>query len=79
LILRSKDVIHSLFIPVLRFKQDAVPGMAINMHFTARQTGRYEIACTELCGLGHYRMRTFVDILSQEDFDKWLATEAANR
>lgn len=79
LILRSKDVIHSLFIPMLRFKQDAVPGMAINMHFTAKETGRYEVACTELCGLGHYKMRTFVDIMSQEDFDKWLAERAANR
>lgn len=79
LVLRSKDVIHSLFIPVLRFKQDAVPGMAINMHFKAMETGRYEIACTELCGLGHYKMRTFIDVMSQEDFDKWLAERAPNR
>jgi cytochrome c oxidase subunit 2 len=56
----------------LRLKQDAVPGMVIHMHFDATAIGQYEIACAELCGLGHYRMRSFLNVVSQEDFDKWL-------
>lgn len=78
LILKSKDVIHSLFIPSLRFKQDAVPGLSISMHFTATTIGKgqYEIACAELCGLGHYKMKSFVDVMSGEDFEKWLQTRS---
>jgi cytochrome c oxidase subunit 2 len=79
LTLRSKDVIHSFFVPVLRLKQDAVPGMAVNIHFVANHTGRYEVACAELCGLGHYKMKTFVDVVSEEDFNKFLIEKAANR
>jgi cytochrome c oxidase subunit 2 len=79
LILRSKDVIHSFFVPNLRFKQDLVPGMAINVHFTPIETGRYEITCAELCGLGHYKMRSFMDVMSEDDYSKWLKDrEAAN-
>ncbi len=55
--LQAKDVIHSFYMPVLRIKQDSVPGLRIPLRFTAEQTGEYEIACAELCGLGHYRMR----------------------
>ena len=76
LILRSKDVTHSFFVRELRFKQDLVPGMIIPVHFTATQTGRYEIACAELCGLGHYRMRAFLQVLSDDDLKKWLQTMA---
>ena len=70
--LRSQDVIHSLFIPAMRFKQDAVPGMAIATHFSPTQRGTYEISCAELCGLGHYRMRAVVRVVSEEEFQKWL-------
>jgi cytochrome c oxidase subunit 2 len=77
LILRSKDVTHSFFIPVLRIKQDTVPGMKINMHFTAEKEGRYEIACAELCGLGHQRMRAFLEVKSASDFEKWLKERSA--
>jgi cytochrome c oxidase subunit II len=70
--LRAQDVIHSLFIPAMRFKQDTVPGMEIHSHFTPTQTGNYEIACAELCGMGHYRMRAMVRVLSEEDFAVWL-------
>jgi cytochrome c oxidase subunit 2 len=77
LILRSKDVTHSFFVRELRFKQDLVPGMIIPVHFTATQTGRYELACAELCGLGHYRMRAFLQVLSDEDYKKWLENMAA--
>ena len=78
-ILRAQDVIHSFFIPAMRFKQDAVPGLAIHMHFTPIQTGEYEIACAELCGLGHYKMHGIVKVVSQEEFDKWLAAREAEK
>jgi cytochrome c oxidase subunit 2 len=82
--LRSKDVIHSFNLPEFRVKQDAVPGFTIPIWFTPSittaemrtRTGnpefQYEIACAQLCGLGHFRMRAFVTILSPEEFQKWL-------
>lgn len=76
LILRSKDVTHSFFVRELRLKQDAVPGMVIRVHFTATRPGQYEIVCAELCGLGHYKMRTFLDVLSEQDYEKWLQERA---
>jgi cytochrome c oxidase subunit 2 len=79
LILRAHDVIHSFFIPAMRFKQDAVPGLAIHMHFTPISTGDYEIACAELCGLGHYKMHGMLKVVSQEEFDKWLAAREAEK
>lgn len=77
--LRAQDVIHSLFIPAMRFKQDAVPGMEIHNHFTPTLIGEYEIACTQLCGTGHYRMRAVVRVVSEEEFAAWLKahTESA--
>jgi cytochrome c oxidase subunit 2 len=78
LMLRSKDVTHSFFVPELRLKQDAVPGMVIRIHFTADKTGRFEIACAELCGLGHYKMRSFLEVMEQADYDKWLQQHAAS-
>lgn len=71
--LRSYDVIHSFFIPELRFKQDAVPGMEIPVHFRIERTGDYEIACAELCGLGHHQMTAKVTVLSPEAFARWEA------
>jgi cytochrome c oxidase subunit 2 len=79
LTLRAVDVIHSFFVPNMRFKQDAVPGLAIHMHFTPTQVGDYEIACAELCGLGHYKMHGMLKVVSQEDFDKWLAAREAEK
>lgn len=75
-ILRSKDVIHSFFVPELRFKQDVMPGMENRMHFTAFKVGRYEIPCSQLCGLGHYQMRSYLEVMSEEDFAKWLRDNA---
>lgn len=70
--LHSKDVIHSFFLPNFRMKQDAVPGMGIEVWFTPTTPGQYEIACAELCGLGHYRMRAFLTVdASQDAFNKW--------
>jgi len=77
--MRAVDVIHSFFVPQLRFKQDAVPGLNIHMHFKPTAIGEYEIACAELCGLGHYKMHGMVHVVSQEDFDKWLAAREAEK
>ncbi len=76
IVLRAKDVTHSFFVPELRLKQDAVPGMKISVHFTPTREGRYEIACTELCGIGHHRMRAFLEVRSQPEFEKWLVEKA---
>ena len=70
--LKSEDVIHSFFVPELRVKQDAVPGRQIEFWFEATRPGQYEIACAELCGLGHYRMRGRVTVEPQAAFDAWL-------
>jgi cytochrome c oxidase subunit 2 len=87
--LRSKDVIHSFGVPEFRVKQDAIPGLTIPIWFVAdvttaemrARTGnaefQYEIACAQLCGLGHYRMRGFVTVLSPEEFQKWMDEEQA--
>jgi len=75
--LRSKDVIHSFFLPNFRVKQDAVPGMGIEVWFTPTKAGQYEIACAELCGLGHYRMRGALTVdESEEAFNKWMEEAA---
>jgi cytochrome c oxidase subunit 2 len=78
-ILRSHDVIHSFFVPAMRFKQDAVPGLAIHMHFTPITTGEFEIACAELCGLGHYKMHGIVKVVSDEEFSQWLTAREAEK
>jgi cytochrome c oxidase subunit II len=77
LLIRSQDVDHGFFVRELRLKQDAVPGMVIPMHFLATQTGQYDITCTQLCGLGHYRMHTFLNVVSEGDFVKWLREQEA--
>lgn len=70
--LRSKDIQHAFFLPNFRVKQDLVPGMETGVTFTPTKVGEYEIACAELCGLGHYRMRAFLSIRSEEDYESWL-------
>ena len=77
--LRSEDVIHSFFIPNMRFKQDAVPGLAIHVHFTPDKVGEYEVACAELCGLGHYKMRATVKVVSEQDYQAWMAEREAEK
>jgi cytochrome c oxidase subunit 2 len=73
--LSSKDVIHSFGIYEMRVKQDAIPGMEIPVWFIPIRPGEYEIACSQLCGLGHFRMRGFVTIQNQSDFDTWMAQQ----
>lgn len=70
--LTSKDVIHSFGVPQLRIKQDVIPGIAIPIWFTATKAGEYEIACAQLCGLSHYRMRGFVTVESPGELETWL-------
>jgi len=72
--LSSKDVIHSFGLYEMRVKQDAVPGLDIPVWFIPNRIGEYEITCSQLCGLGHYRMRGFVNIKSQADYEKFLAS-----
>jgi cytochrome c oxidase subunit 2 len=85
--LRSKDVIHSFGVPEFRVKQDAVPGLTIPIWFipdvttaemrarTGKPDFQYEIACAQLCGMGHYRMRGFVTVQTADEFQKWMAAE----
>lgn len=70
--LESRDVIHSFFVPQLRLKQDAVPGMTQKVWFRARAAGEYDIACAELCGWGHYKMRGRLVVHgSQFEYEAW--------
>ena len=71
LTLHAKDVGHSFYVPELRIQQDFVPGIVIPIHFTATKLGKYELVCTQLCGLGHYNMRAFVEVITQQEFDEW--------
>jgi cytochrome c oxidase subunit 2 len=74
--LTSKDVIHSFNLPVMRVKQDAIPGQTIPVWFEANGTGQFEIACAQLCGLGHYRMKGFFSIDTPEQYDVWLKEQS---
>jgi len=79
LILRSRDVIHNFFVRELRLKQDIVPGMEIPFHFQADTVGVYEVPCSELCGLGHFQMRTTLQVMAPADFEKWKQDQAAQK
>jgi len=72
LVLASKDVIHSVFLPNLRFKQDAVPGREIRQWFEATKPGKYEMPCAELCGFGHSGMRGWLYVHTPDEYQKWL-------
>lgn len=76
LTLHAKDVSHSFFVPTLRIQQDFVPGIVIPVHFTATQLGKHEIVCTQLCGLGHYNMRAFLEVMTPEQFNQWLIDQS---
>ena len=71
LLLHSRDVIHDFFVRELRTKQDMVPGMEIPLEIHVDQAGQYEIACAELCGLGHSQMRSLLIVLPPEEYDNW--------
>ncbi|MBI3262174.1 MAG: cytochrome c oxidase subunit II [Acidobacteria bacterium] len=74
--LRSKDMVHSFFLPHLRVKQDAVPGMTIEIIFVPTREGTFEIACTQLCGLGHYRMQGLLHVVPESEFRRWMREQS---
>jgi cytochrome c oxidase subunit 2 len=71
LVLHSRDVIHDFFVRELRTKQDVVPGMEIPLEIRVEKPGQYEIACAELCGLGHSQMRSLLIAMPSAEFDLW--------
>ena len=75
--LSSRDVVHSFTLNEMRVRQDANPGMVVRTWFTPTITGQWEIACSQLCGLGHYRMRGQYAVMQAEDWERWLAREVA--
>lgn len=79
LLMHAKDVGHSFYVRELRIQQDFVPGLDLAVHFVPTKIGRYEIVCTQLCGLGHYNMRAYLNVLSQEDFEKWMKEKASEQ
>jgi len=79
LLMHAKDVGHSFYVRELRIQQDFVPGLDLSVHFTATKVGKYEIVCTQLCGLGHYNMKAYLNVLSQEDFDSWMKQKVSEQ
>ena len=75
--LNARDVTHSFWVPQLRFKQDAVPGLDVKVHFTPQKVGQYEIACAELCGQQHYKMRSYMLVVPADDYDALVAMPQA--
>jgi cytochrome c oxidase subunit 2 len=71
--LNAQDVIHGFSVPELRLKQNAIPGQTIHIHFTPTIPGTYAILCTQLCGLGHYRMNATLRIVTRDEFAAWQA------
>lgn len=74
-LLSSKDVVHSFTLPQMRIKQDVIPGMETTAWFTPVETGNWEITCSQLCGLGHYRMRGLYAIETEADYEAWLTAQ----
>ena len=77
--LQSRDVIHSFFVPHLRVKMDAVPGQVNEVYVEPTEPGRYEIACAELCGVGHYQMRGEIQVMPESEWQAWVQQRAAAR
>ena len=77
LVLKAKDVLHNFFVPELRIKMDTVPGLVGRLPMRPDKLGSYEIACSELCGLGHYRMRAYLEVVSEQEYEAWLDEQAS--
>lgn len=75
--LSAKDVIHSFGVPAMRIKQDANPGIMTPVWFTPTALGTFDVACSQLCGLGHYRMKAILRVVAPEEFERWLANGGA--
>jgi cytochrome c oxidase subunit 2 len=78
LTLHAQDVIHGFSVPAMRLKQNAVPGQTIHIHFTPTTPGDYAILCTQVCGLGHYRMSATLRVLPPNQFTAWLTAHEAH-
>jgi cytochrome c oxidase subunit II len=72
----SLDVIHCFAIKPMRVTQDAIPGMVFPVHFTPKKKGTYQINCAQLCGIGHSKMRGTIKVVSQADYDTWVAAKS---
>jgi cytochrome c oxidase subunit 2 len=73
----SKDVIHAFYVPSFRVYQDLVPGRVITwLWFETVDTGNFQIACSQLCGAGHYNMKADIKVIAPEEFSKWYETKA---
>ena len=79
LTLHAKDVGHAFYVPELRLQQDFIPGLVIPLHFTATKVVKKEIVCTQLCGLGHYNMRAYMEVMPEKQFAQWMADQAAQQ
>ena len=77
LTMHSKDVGHAFYVPDLRIQQDFVPGLEIPLQFTATAVVKKEIVCTQLCGLGHFNMRAYLDVRTPDAFQQWLTEQVA--
>jgi cytochrome c oxidase subunit 2 len=77
LTLHAKDVGHAFYVPELRVQQDFVPGLVIPLQFTATEVVKKEIVCTQLCGLGHFNMRAYLEVKPPDQFAQWLTEQAA--
>ena len=77
LALHAQDVIHGFFVPAMRVKQNAVPGMVLHVHFTPEVVGVYPILCSQVCGLGHAKMQATMRVLPAGEFTQWLAGREA--
>ena len=75
--LTSKDVIHSFSLPVMRVKQDVIPGMTIPVWFVPTRTGDWQIACAQLCGNSHFKMKGIFKVQKEKDFLAWMETKEA--
>lgn len=72
LIMTSRDVLHSFFIPTMRIKQDVVPGTYTALWFQAEKLGNYQVFCAEYCGDNHSRMLAKLRVVPQEEYDLWI-------
>ena len=73
----SRDVVHSFTLNEMRVRQDATPGVVVHTWFTPTTTGEWEIGCSQLCGLGHYRMRGSFTVLTEAEWNEWMQGEVA--
>jgi cytochrome c oxidase subunit 2 len=75
LVMETDDVLHSFWVPEFRVKQDLVPGQVTELRITPDLEGTYKIRCAEICGLDHARMLAEVEVVSQTEFDQWIADQ----